>query len=305
MTYTEAERFYSQDKKDYEIRNNKELLSWVKAKINEGYCCYIGPEGLQDTINMIANWYEIKYPERELEYYEGVTYPHFKNIKRMSNVMNMDQLLYRLPARQLFLMWCKYRARGCEQGRVYKDDGWKSLIFMPIYKKEQAKDDFSNCKLSNFFLLYVDQETGKVSKDYDLEKVIGYEKEMDMEELLSIFKEKYHDTLDYSELEKCLFNHKIDLELRNRILQLVALKLLYSKNTTPERGYERAKRFINEFNKKLGTDLTTGEIDEIINKDYINGEEWKCVTQDGTIEKNDDTVTVKGEKSKRKSIFNK
>ena len=42
------------------------------------------------------------------------------------------------------------------------------------------------------------------------------------------------------------------MELRHRILQLVALKLVYSKNTIPERGYERAKRFINEFNKKLG-----------------------------------------------------
>ena len=38
--------------------------------------------------------------------------------------------------------------------------------------------------------------------------------------------------------------------------------------TTPERGYERAKRFINEFNNSLGLLLSTDEIDEIMSKDY-------------------------------------
>ena len=67
------------------------------------------------------------------------------------------------------------------------------------------------------------------------------------------------------------------MELRHRILQLVALKLLYSRNTIPERGYERAKRFINEFNKKLDLTLSTEQIDEIINRDYTNGEKWEHV----------------------------
>ena len=67
------------------------------------------------------------------------------------------------------------------------------------------------------------------------------------------------------------------MELRHRILQLVALKLLYSRNTIPERGYERAKRFINEFNKKLGLTLSAEQIDEIIHRDYTNGEKWEYV----------------------------
>ena len=65
------------------------------------------------------------------------------------------------------------------------------------------------------------------------------------------------------------------MELRHRILQSVALKLLYSRNTIPERGYERAKRFINEFNKKLGLELSTEQIDETIHRDYTNGERWE------------------------------
>ena len=45
---------------------------------------------------------------------------------------------------------------------------------------------------------------------------------------------------------------------------------MYSKNTIPERGYERALRFINEFNKKMNLELSTEEIDEIMNRDYKN-----------------------------------
>ena len=35
-----------------------------------------------------------------------------------------------------------------------------------------------------------------------------------------------------------------------------------------EYGYERAKRFINEMNKKLNANLSTNRIDEIMSKDY-------------------------------------
>ena len=62
------------------------------------------------------------------------------------------------------------------------------------------------------------------------------------------------------------------MELRDRILQLVALKLLYSRNTIPERGYERSKKFINEFNKELNLTLSTEEIDEIMRRNYANKE---------------------------------
>ena len=60
-------------------------------------------------------------------------------------------------------------------------------------------------------------------------------------------------------------DHNCDLELRKRILQLIALKLLYSQNTTPGRGYKRAKKFIDEFNKELHLNLSSEKIDNIIN----------------------------------------
>ena len=49
---------------------------------------------------------------------------------------------------------------------------------------------------------------------------------------------------------------------------MTTLKLIYSRNTIPEYGYERAKKLINEFNRKLNINIKTNRVDEIINKDY-------------------------------------
>ena len=99
----------------------------------------------------------------------------------------------------------------------------------------------------------------------DLKKYTGKDA-INLEELLTIFKAKYSSEFDFKELEKCIYYHEMDKELRKRILELVALKLLYSPNTLPKYGYKRAKRFINEFNQKLNLNLSSEKIDEIMTK---------------------------------------
>ena len=82
-------------------------------------------------------------------------------------------------------------------------------------------------------------------------------------------KKTQQDNLDYTELKECINNHKTDLELRKIILQLAALKILYSSNTIPEYGYERAKKFITEFNEGIpNLNLSLEEIDSIMKRDY-------------------------------------
>ena len=176
-------------------------------------------------------------------------------------------------------MECGYRAKGWGQHLIYengKEVGWKVHIFMRINRKNEEESD-SWLGKAPYFLLHADHMTGEVSNDYELEEYLDSEENLNLDELLSIFKEKYTDELDFTELTESVYDHNCDMELRHRILQLVALKLLYSRNTIPERGYERAKRFINEFNKKLGLALSTEQIDEIIHRDYTNGERWEHV----------------------------
>ena len=279
MTIAQAERFYGQDTKDYEIEKNKDLLTWLKTSIKDGYHCFIKTEELQELIDSIVNWYEIKYPERELEYFEGTRHMNFQDIRRISDVMDIRQLLFRLPHNQLCLMECGYRAKGWGQHPIYengKEIGWKAQIFMRINRKNEEECNPLWDK-TPYFLLRADHMTGEVSNDYELEEYLDSEENLNLDELLSIFKEKYTDELDFTELKESVYDHNCDMELRHRILQLVALKLLYSRNTIPERGYERAKRFINELNKKLGLTLSTEQVDEIIHRDYTNGERWKRV----------------------------
>lgn len=279
MTVAQAERFYGQDTKEYEIEKNKDFLTWLKTSIKDGYHCFIKTEELQELIDSIVNWYEIKYPESELEYFEGTRHMDFQDIRRISDVMDIRQLLFRLPHNQLCLMECGYRAKGWGQHPIYengKKNGWKAQIFMSINRKNEEESD-SLLGKAQYFLLHADHMTGEVSNDYELEEYLDSEENLNLDELLSIFKEKYTDELDFTELKESVYDHNCDMELRHRILQLVALKLLYSRNTIPERGYERAKRFINEFSKKLGLELSTEQIDEIIHRDYTNGERWEHV----------------------------
>ena len=279
MTIAEAEKFYKNDAKGYELGKNKDFLCWLKSSIKNGYHCFADLEDLQSLINNIVTWYQIKYPERELARSDGVSYLDFEDLKDISDVMSIEQLFLRLPSNQLRVMKCEYRASGGGMRPLYKNGkkvGLKPQIFMRIDRKE-VMDKFPlevSC-----FLLTADNMTGEIFKDSNIDEFLEDEDSVSLEELLQIFNKKYKNKLDYSELKKCVYDHDSDLELRHRILQLVALKLLYSKNTTPERGYERAKRFINEFNGELGLTLSTDEIDKIFDRDYTDGEVWEEVLE--------------------------
>lgn len=275
MTILQAERFYEQDSKKYEVLENKEFLSWLKNSIKNGYHPFIDIGGLQNLVDDITNWYEIKYPEREMEFYEGIRYFDFEDVKSLSKLMNIKQLMYRLPREQLYLMECNYRSTGGCIKSIYDDNneviGQKAILFMSIYRKNVESSIVPN------FLLYADTDSGKVEIDYNLKDYVNIDS-ITLDELLNLFKEKYSEEFSFTELEKCVYNHNCDVELRNKVLQLVALKLLYSRRTIPERGYERAKRFINEFNKKMNLNISTEEIDNAINKDYTNTEKVDNVT---------------------------
>ena len=154
-------------------------------------------------------------------------------------------------------MECGYRAKG---GKQYP------YICIHISKKNINKNDFNEIP---YYIIEANCINGKVLNAYELDVYLNSKKNFDLNKLLSRLN-KYSDKLDLTELKESIFDYKCDNELRNKVLQLAALKLLYSKNTIPNRGYERAKRFINEFNKNLSLTLSIEEIDEIIQRDYNN-----------------------------------
>ena len=190
--------------------------------------------------------------------------------------------MYRLSDKELDLIQGVYRAfcGGCHPIYNYKLEiiGWEDQVNIQIKNKRENKNYDLNY-IPNFFV-YANALNGKVQIDYYIKQVTKKEN-ITLDELLAVFKYTQKDKWDYSILEEIVENHNMDLMLRKKILQLVALKLLYSKNTIPERGYERAKRFISEFNKHIPElKLSTNRIDDIMKPDYSDEKVYKGITEE-------------------------
>jgi len=128
--------------------------------------------------------------------------------------------------------------------------------------------DFRDSRKLPYELISANYKTGIVNEMSLLRLNLDRDQKIKLDELLKVL-EKSDRNINLKELKDCVNNHNVDLELRKKLLQYVALKLLYSKNTIPERGYERAKRFINEFNKHIpDLKLSTTEIDKLMGTDY-------------------------------------
>ena len=264
MTIAQARKFYEQDQREYNLEENKEFLSWFKDKIKNDYYPFIEIEELQELINNITYWYEIKYPEREFEFEEGIKNLDFKSIAPLSKSMNIYQLMYRLSDDQLCLINGEYRSNCGGIRKIYNGGSkvvdQKAVLYIVI---KQINNNYNANGINNNLIICA-YPNGEVIINDSLKKYVDKER-INLDELLSLFEEKYSHNLDFSVLKADVDDHNCDLELRKRILQLIALKLLYSQNTTPGRGYKRAKKFIDEFNKELNLNLSSEKIDNIIN----------------------------------------
>ena len=264
MTIAQARKFYEQDQREYNLEENKEFLSWFKDKIKNDYYPFIEIEELQELINNITYWYEIKYPEREFEFDEGIKNLDFKSITPLSKSMNIYQLMYRLSDDQLCLINGEYRSNCGGIRNIYNGGSkvvdQKAVLYIVI---KQINNNYNANGINNNLIICA-YPNGEVIINDSLKKYVDKER-INLDELLSLFEEKYSHNLDFSVLKADVDDHNCDLELRKKILQLIALKLLYSQNTTPGRGYKRAKKFIDEFNKELNLNLSSEKIDNIIN----------------------------------------
>lgn len=267
MNGIEEKNFYKKDKKQYELRNNKEFLKYLKDIINNGYVMNIDIDMLQKLIDIIVQWYEWKYPEKEFKH-------NWLQSKPMSKMMTIDELQLRLTSMQEYILNCPYSA-----GLFFTNDKNETMTSIKMMKKHISHDFFE----SDYIMVDVKTKDGNVSVSGELKKYINKD-EIALEKLFDIFNEKYSDEFELHDLKECVFNHQCSVELRNIIIQLAATKLLYSKNTDPDFGYKRAIKLIDEFNNELGLSISRQSIDTIMNQDYTGG--YKYVE----IEKNQNGV---------------
>ena len=265
MTGEEVKNFYKEDERLYDLKENKKFLIMFNHLIDEGYSLFIGIDEMQDLIDRLFTWYEIKYPEREFDFYDGKLTSDFVTKKELSDLMNINQLFFRLSDNQIKLLEGNYRTISMKEYPIY-EEGKKIGVSKKVYFKINRNENDIYYNKHKDFIISADAVSGKVDTDYETDKYITGNVTID--DLYRKFKEEYTDRLEFEVLEKAVNNKYIDNYLRDSILELVALKLIYSKKTTPERGYVRAKRFIDEFNSRLGLNLTYEEIDRVMKKDY-------------------------------------
>lgn len=216
MTLEELRRFYEQDKEEYIIAKNKEFLNWLMGAIDNSYLPSISINSLQELIDNIASWYEIKYPEREMELSRNrdIDFERINSLNDLSKVMNIRQLIFRLPPDQLRFIKCFYRSIGCISRDIHDDVvyndfgemvGHKTFLFMPIKIKGVEDTPFTVNGELTAFKLFADPNNGQVDVNYDLKDYIS-DKKITLDELLSVFKEKYNDKLEFTNLEECIYN---------------------------------------------------------------------------------------------------
>ncbi len=265
MTGEEVKNFYKEDERLYDLKENKKFLIMFNHLIDEGYSLFIGIDEMQDLIDRLFTWYEIKYPEREFDFYDGKLTSDFVTKKELSDLMNINQLFFRLSDNQIKLLEGNYRTISMKEYPIY-EEGKKIGVSKKVYFKINRNENDIYYNKHKDFIISADAVSGKVDTDYETDKYITGNVTID--DIYRKFKEEYTDRLEFEMLEKAINNKYIDNYLRDSILEFVALKLIYSKKTTPERGYIRAKRFIDEFNSRLGLNLTYEEINRVMNKDY-------------------------------------
>ena len=265
MTSEEMKNFYKEDEELYDLKENKKFLIMFNHLIDEGYDILIGVKEMQDLIDRLAIWYELKYPEREFDFYDGKITNDFSKFKELSEVMDIRQLFFRLSDKQIRFLEGGYRSNVEKSYPIYDGNkiiGYNKKVYYKVNRNSNDKfyDRYAD------FIVSADVFDGVIDTDYEIEKYINGT--VDLEGLNSVFSKKYSDCLDFSALTRAVNNKYFDDYLRNQVLEFAMLKLLYSKNTTYSRGYERARRFMEEFNKKLGLSLSMDRLDKIINRDY-------------------------------------
>jgi hypothetical protein len=270
MNFDDLSRFYKEDKKEYDLENNLVFLKWFYKKIKMGYSSYMSVSSLQAFIDKLDLWYRFKYPERKLIEEEGFIEKEFNDIVNVTSSLDHKQLRYQLSYNELKLLDSYYRSNN-GYSIVGRNNVTNEYITFNIYKKHISKDFVTD----NEFQLSALSTNGKI-KDEDLTTILPKEKKLTLDEMYKILKDN-HD-YDVSELQRILFIHNTDIELREKIFNFTMKKMIYSKSTTPKRGYKRSLSLIKELNSSIkNLNLVSNDIDKIIEDDYISTRElWIC-----------------------------
>ncbi len=254
MTLEEETRLRKQDKKLYDLKKNKDFLKKYKDMIKDGYDPILSIDGMQYLLDYIVKWYEIKYPDVELQEYMQRVGEYA--VKPIASYMDTKQLLSRLSNRMVSFMRRLYR--GCAGGyRSLVDDKGEEIGGYGVIAINVGKDSWKN--------IYVNTTNGLVEYDKEIYDCFGYRKndKLYIYELVNLDKSEYNT----KELEKVNKLSQEDWDLCNDLMFFTALKMIYSDDTVLNLGIKRAKIFLEEIQRDLNIKFIENRIVDTIDKE--------------------------------------
>lgn len=287
--------------KDMEKIQEEELLKFINECLDLGYNIYSNVDDINELVEIIVNWYKIKYPDYKIELSidsisksnEKLSAPSYRNIENLHENMGYIELIYRIPERIHPIIECWYKGEESE-GRIEK-----TYIFD---NKEKNKDDiyFGFCKydgffqimdqvlINNFFKISCANIEQFIDDNNKNNNYIGIDWDICSSNKID------YDSINFDNPKKIVKTHDLDLELRNKIFKLISLKL-FNSNKDARIGFIRAKLFAEEFNKylyKLNFNkpvYVPAETFALCNK-IINDLNFKSKTEETKIEENGLTI---------------
>lgn len=255
MTGLEFDNFDALNKRKYILEENQEFLQWYSKMSKQGFSSIININQMQDLINKITMFYEFKYPNQmfdSLRY--KINLEAVEIAKDVSDMLGIEQLKFRLYHDYVQFLECNY---GCFL-----------VLKQPINKIWELEMTSVSIAADGSIL---ESDLQRLNEHNFLNDISGISR---VEDLFGRF-ESIDTDVDYSELKRCVAVHKYNVSLKNKILSLIPLAMLYSENTLPDYGYIRAKSFIRTFNKEYNLKMNLEELDKIMSIDYSNSEEVK------------------------------
>lgn len=249
MTGIEIENFYNADSKEYVLSMNEEFKNLLKVlEEKDNYTPIISVLEMQDLMSRIVSFYEFKYPDNM--FYQLRCIDSFdKVIADVAKKLDFYQLKYRISHDQCQFLDCNYGQ--CLTIKKNKAKLWEpSMTFLNV----NSDGTFDKFDLNR---LVEDGFVDSVNEDTTIDELYG--------KLFASSKE-----LEYDSITEAVVRHKDSIIVRNEILKLIPLNMIYSDSSLPEYGIVRAKSFIRSFNKEYELDLNLDKVLEIMDKDYSN-----------------------------------
>ena len=186
--------------KRYELLKRKELLGYLKVQNLKGYVSYLDVNEINNLINKVSAWYDLKYPNYELAKLDINNFK-LEDMNILSQYMNSDELFKRLSfLENTFLMGeYRYKKAGSIKRSNNKIDNLVDVIWIEVPRK--SLDPKCSMWLKPLDLkLLVDVKSGMVLNIGELDEYIYNVHSLKLDDLLKAL-EPFKDTLDLRNID--------------------------------------------------------------------------------------------------------